>query len=272
MKHKYAITAAIENVPNNFPVVLRGDFSLTAQKAKDAGFCAVELHLRNPKQINGEEILNIADKNGLKICGIATGMEFTLNKLSLIDENADMRNAAINRLKEHVDLAKIFDCLVIVGIMRSNIPDFKNYDKYENMLTDSLSIVAEYAERNNVIIVVENITRYINNYLNTVPETYDYLKKINLPNTKLHIDTHSMNIEDVNMVESIIYAKDMIDYVHFSDSNRLRPGLGHMDFKAMLKALDDIGYDGYIAVECLPVLDPITCMNECIDYLKEIEE
>lgn len=272
MKHKYGVTAAIEILPDSYPVVLRGDFSQTAEKAKAAGFDAIELHLRNPKQIDGEELLKIADKNDIKFCGIATGLEFSRNKLSLIDTNEDIRNAAVIRLQEHVDLAKILGCPVIIGIMRSNIPDFADYELYENLLTDSLSRVDAYAEKNDVPIVLENINRYINNYLCTTKDTYDYLDKINLPNTTLHLDTHSMNIEDVDMNECIRYSAKLLTYMHFSDSNRLRPGLGHMDFKGMLQTLDDIGYDGYISVECLPLPDPIACMTGCMEYLKQIEE
>lgn len=272
MKHKYAITASIEKMPRNYPVVLQGDFETSIKRAKEAGFDALELHLRNPNQIDGKRMINSAHENSMEICAIATGTEFSRNKLSLINIDEDMREAAVKRLMEHIDLAMILKCPVVIGIMRSNIPDFKDYELYEGLLTDSLSKVSDYAKKKGVPIVLEAITRYINNYLNTVPETYDYLYKINLSNISLHIDTHSMNIEDKDMNESIRYSKKLLDYVHFSDSNRLRPGLGHIDFKGILNTLDEIDYDGYITVECLPVPDPVTCMRECIDYLKRIEE
>ena len=270
--HKYAITAGIENLPASQPVVLRGDFRESAQIAKDAGYQGIELHLRNPREADGKMMREVADSLGLGFAGIATGMEFTRNKLSLIDTNEETRQAAVDRLKEHVDLAAILDCPVIIGIMRSNIPDFSRYDYYEGLLTDSLLQVADYAAQKNVLIVFEAINFYINNYFNTVQETFDYLKKLNRPNLKIHIDTHSMNISDVNNVESIKYCGNEIGFVHFSDSNRYRPGLGHMNFKEMLDALDEVGYTDYISIECIPTPDPKTCAFECMEYLKSIDK
>jgi sugar phosphate isomerase/epimerase len=38
--------------------------------------------------------------------------------------------------------------------------------------------------------------------------------------------------------------------VQVSDSNRLQPGAGHLDWAALLGTLDAVGYQGYLAVEC----------------------
>ena len=41
-----------------------------------------------------------------------------------------------------------------------------------------------------------------------------------------------------------------IEHVQLGDSNRLEPGAGHYDWPDTLSALDDIGYDGWLAMEC----------------------
>lgn len=38
--------------------------------------------------------------------------------------------------------------------------------------------------------------------------------------------------------------------VHRSDSNRLQPGRGHLDFRPGFGVLKALGYDGYLAIEC----------------------
>ena len=271
MIEKYAISAAIEEIPKSYPFVLRGDFANSARKASAAGFDKIELHLTDPKKIDGHKLLEIAKDHGLSISAIGTGMEHTKNRLSLIDDDPAERDKAIQRMYEHIDLAEVFGCPVIIGVIRSNIPDFARYDEYERRLTRSLGKLSIYAEKKQVNLLLEAITRYINNYLNTVNETYDYIKKTGLHNVLLHIDTHSMNIEDVDMEESIQYAADRLGYVHFSDSNRRRPGAGHIDFEKVLNALEKTNYKGNIGIECLPIPDSDTCMHECITYLKSIE-
>ena len=38
--------------------------------------------------------------------------------------------------------------------------------------------------------------------------------------------------------------------MHLADSNRQQPGLGHTDFRPALAALKQIGFNGYMALEC----------------------
>jgi sugar phosphate isomerase/epimerase len=63
-----------------------------------------------------------------------------------------------------------------------------------------------------------------------------------------------MALEEKNLKESILYCRDKpLGYVHYSDNNRLYPGGGALDFKALTHALMDISYTGYISIETLPV-------------------
>ena len=45
-------------------------------------------------------------------------------------------------------------------------------------------------------------------------------------NLKLLADTFHMNIEEADMGKAILTAGSRLAYVHFSDSNRLAPGMG----------------------------------------------
>jgi sugar phosphate isomerase/epimerase len=266
----YSVTAALE-IPERSPVILRGTIEKCAEKAAKAGYDALEMHLKNPLELDGSRMKSIADSYGIKFSGIATGMEYTINGLSLINDDKKQRDKAVQRLKEHIDLAQVLDCAVIIGIMRANIPDFNHYSKYEQYLITGLQELASYAKEKKVILVFEAITRYINNYLNTVQETTDFIRKINSPNLRVHADTHSMNIEDRNIADSIEYCADLLGYVHFSDSNRMYPGAGHIDFKEYLRVLKKMNYQGYIALECLPLPNETICCEHGLQYVKALE-
>jgi len=45
-----------------------------------------------------------------------------------------------------------------------------------------------------------------------------------------------MNIEEKSIHGAIVQAKKLF-HMHFADSNRLAPGLGHLDFKRILDML-----------------------------------
>lgn len=268
---KYGVTCGLEKLPVRQPVILRGNIEDVAGTAREIGYNAIELHVKNPTQYDGKSLKAVAKRNGLEFCSIATGMEYTVNKLSLISDDKSMREAAIERLLEHVDLAAELDCPVIVGIMRANIPDFDQYQRYEDYLSDALTRLSRYAEPRGVGLLVESIMRYINNWLNSVPETTDYLNRLNLDNVTLHIDTHSMIVEDADLPAATRYAGKRLGYVHFSDSNRRYPGGGNVDFMPIMQALKEMGYAGYIDFECQPYPDEYSCAKFSLDYIKALE-
>ena len=99
------------------------------------------------------------------------------------------------------------------------------------------------------------------------PHIIDEVKK---PNLKMLVDTFHMNIEEPDMVESILGAKEYISHVHFADSNRWAPGCGHIDFRKILEALKQIGYRGAISAEILPKPTPEECVKLTIQYYKQL--
>lgn len=268
---KYGISCALEPQPERQPVILRGDISDVTRVAGEIGYDGVELFIRNPARYDAGELAAAAARANVEYCGIATGMEYSLNGLCLISDDAANRSAAIERLKEHLDLGAALKCPVIVGIMRGNIPDFSRYQEYVDRFSQALAELDAYAEQSGGSIVVESILRYINNYLNSATETAEYLRGLRLKNVSLHIDTHSMILEDKDLAQSVRETADILGYVHFPDSNRGYPGAGNIDFKPIMRALCDVGYRGYIDLECQPYPSQRACGERGLKYLKALE-
>lgn len=269
---KYGISCSLEPQPERQPVILRGEIEKIAENAKRAGYDAIELFIRDAKQYDPARLRKAAQAEGLEYCAIATGMEYNLNHLCLISDDEANRRQAIDALKAHLDLGAEIGCPVIVGIMRGNVPDFSRYQEYEDRFSQALEELSAYAQQAGSSIVVESIMRYINNYLNSAPDTAAYLRKLNLPGVLLHIDTHSMIVEDKNLPQSVYETADVLGYVHFSDSNRGYPGAGNIDFKSILKALMEVGYQGYISTECQPYPTEYECAARGLQYIRALVE
>jgi 5-keto-L-gluconate epimerase len=268
---RYGIVCALEPLPDSKPAVFRGSIEEVAASAREAGYDAMELHMRNPLRHDGRFMKKVADDNGLAFCAISTGLEYLNNGLSLISDDDGIRASAILRLKEHIDLAARLDCLLVIGSMRAHIPDMARRPRYEAWLTEALLELAAYGRGQGVSLVLESIMRYMNNYLNTAPETVDYLRRLGQPNLTLHIDTHSMHVEDPDSASAIRYCGRDIGYVHFSDSNRRFPGGGNIDFKPIIKALNEVGYAGYIGMEFVPWPDARQSARLGLEYVRALE-
>jgi sugar phosphate isomerase/epimerase len=269
---RYGVSAALEALPESQPVTLRGPIEELCRLAKEIGYDALELHVRDPKRCDTKEIRAAAEAYGLSICAAANGMEYTVGGLSLIDDDPDKRERAIARVFEHIDFVSQLGALLIVGIMRGNVPRGEPVQSCLGRFAEALGRICDYAAQKRVSVVLESILRYINNYLNSVPETMDFITALGYANLALHLDTHSMALEEKNLKASILYCKDKpLGYVHYSDNNRFYPGGGALNFAELTGALLDIGYCGFITVECLPFPSAEESARRGLAYMKHIE-
>jgi sugar phosphate isomerase/epimerase len=63
-------------------------------------------------------------------------------------------------------------------------------------------------------------------------------------------DLFHMNIEEADMAQPVRDAGDLLGHVHIADNTRLEPGAGGMEMRPTFAALQEIGYGGYVSVEC----------------------
>lgn len=267
-KFKFAVTGA-ESAPETDPVLLRGSFEEIFSRAAELGYDGVEIHLRTPEAVSPEKLTYLSEKYGVAVAAVATGLAKREEGLCLIDDDAAGRAAAVQRLKDFVEWAAEVGCTIIVGSMRGNIPDKKNRKTVDERMHEALGEVLRYAEEKGVTIVLEAINRYENNYCNTALETAEYVRSFNSPNPLPHLDTFHMNIEEADMNEAI-RSVGRLGHVHLADNTRWACGDGCLDFRKILQTLAEIGYDGYVSVECLPIPDGDTAAKKSIQYIKSL--
>ena len=217
------------------------------------------------------EKLNKVYQHGLRFCADATGRELIENGLSLISADPGVRRAAIDRLKLHADMCSELGCLLIEGSMRSSIPDKAHAAQCMDWLCQATEELTAYAAARGVEVVIENITASISNYLNTMREVTDFVRRFSCKNLGVHLDTYSMIAEETDIAGAVRYCAPELRYVHFSDTSRFFVGGGNVDFRSHMHALREVGYTGVIAVECRPYPDAYTGAERCIRYMRAME-
>ena len=269
--YKYGVQVGLQELPERMPVVFRGTLEDVAKRSKEAGYDAMELYICNPAQYSAAEFNKIAADNGLKYSGICTGLEKIFNNLCVTDADPAVRAKAVDRLKEHLDFGAAIGCPVVVGTMRGNIPSWGERRVYLDRLAECMQQLNAYAQANGGELLIENILQYVSSYLNTLEEVGTFIRELNLPRVKMHIDTHSMFMEETHPYDAVRKFGDIIGYVHFSDSNRAYPGAGVVDFKAYYHALMDINYQGYIVSEYQPYPTEMDSAVRGLQYMKLME-
>ncbi|HEY65010.1 MAG TPA: sugar phosphate isomerase/epimerase [Caldilineae bacterium] len=252
-------------------VAFKGDFEANVAKIAGWGYDGVELAIRDPKLVDADELERIIDAHHLVVPAIGTGQAWGEEGLSFTDPDSSVRLAAIQRVKDHVPLAARFDAVIIIGLLRGIVKPGVAHEQAMEWLIAALQECCAAAAPMKVRLALEPINRYETTLINNVDQGLELIERVGAENMGLLLDTFHMNIEEPSMEESIRCAGDRIFHFHVADSNRWYPGAGHLDFRSLLEALFETGYDGFISGEFMPMPDADTAAHQAILHLRAIE-
>ena len=269
---KLSVKVADIDAKKSAYVVWRG-FEESIKKAKEYGFEGIELGLRQKEDVDFIKLSGLLDKYDMNVSSISTGQVFSDLHLMLCDADDTRRKIAIKVMKGLIDIAMDYSGRInlssVCGICKENV----SREHAMAQLVESVSILTDYAEARDVIILIEPINRYESNMINTLAEAANLCCWIPADNLGIMPDLFHMNIEEERIGESLIAYGRYIKYMHFADSNRLAPGMGHLDYADVFDALQEIGYTGWISADILPIPTSDQAAYHAIQFLtKKMEK
>jgi 5-keto-L-gluconate epimerase len=251
-------------------VVFKGDFEANLIKAAEWGYQGAELAIRNPDLVDADGLEKLISNLDMKVPAIGTGQAWGEERISFTSADANIRKAAVDRFNRHIELAQRFDALVIIGLIRGITPKGQTHSQSMQYLTECLTECAEKAAENGVRMAIEPLNRYETDLIHTVQDGLDLIGQIGSSNLGLLLDTFHMNIEEPDIVRSILISREQLFHFHLADSNRWYPGGGHLDFKSIVDGLHDVGYKGWMSGEFMPIPDADTAAQRSILFMKHI--
>ncbi|MGE4484830.1 MAG: sugar phosphate isomerase/epimerase family protein [Oscillospiraceae bacterium] len=270
LKYGVSITDSMD-VAKASAITMRGKLPYLLERVKTLGFDAAEINVADPTKYNMKELKRHLYDNGLVCCAALTGLSLKGDR-NLVTADKANRQAAVDMLKQYIDFCKELDAITIVGTYRAYIPFSDDPKPYVENYRESVIKLAEYAEEVGVIIVLEAINMYYTNFLNSMREMTRFVKELNMPSVKLHLDSSHMILHDVDVHSRIIACGDDLKYVHFSDSDRYACGTGNINFSEYIRGLYDLDYDGYCTIEVVPYPNQERAPEFSLRYLKMLEE
>ena len=246
----------------------------TVYAAKSLGCKSVELV--DPKDW---ELLR---SNGLK-CAIAlngiSGPPFVrgLNNLTYRDE-------VIGGAKRMIDACAGSDglCKQVIAFTGYKYRDAEDPTSGEISLEEGaencvngLKTLGEYAAPKNVTISIEMLntrddTHEMKGHPGYQGDDIDYVaeivKRVGMPNVKLLFDIYHVQIMNGDLIRRIRQYRDIISHIHVAGN----PGRGELhlnqeiDYPAIMQALIEMGYDGYVGQEFLPTIDPMDGLRAAV--------
>jgi sugar phosphate isomerase/epimerase len=263
---KLSIAIAAADAPANAFVVFRG-IEESIARAAELGFHGVELAIRGIHDVNIPRLEHCLAEHRMEVAALSTGLVYAADGISLLG-TPEKAQAVFRDL---IDLAAGFGRQVNIGRSRGFKED-RTFIEAAKTFKDIIAPIGEYAAGKGVRLLVEPVNRYEIDWINNLDEGAALLDILKMDNVLLMPDLFHMNIEDAGIPEKLIEYGRYIGYVHFADSNRLAPGDGHLDFKAVFRALKHIHYEGWASVEILPKPEPDTAARKAAAYLLPLLE
>ncbi len=123
--------------------------------------------------------------------------------------------------------------------------------------TEGLKQIMGLAEKNNVMVIMELLNSKVDHkdyQCDKTPWGVELVKRVGSPNFKLLYDIYHMQIDEGDVIRTIRGNFDYIAHYHTGGV----PGRHEIDesqelyYPAIMKALIDLGYKGYVAQEFIP--------------------
>jgi fructoselysine 3-epimerase len=111
-----------------------------------------------------------------------------------------------------------------------------------------LSAVADHAKQYDITLCVEP-TPADSNLVDTPDHALEMMQASERANVRVMLDTfHALHREE-DPADQVRQMGEHLAHVHVADTQRRAPGRGSMDFGPFMRALRDIGYEGYVTME-----------------------
>lgn len=270
-KFKFGVSYAKER-PETAPIPLCGDICEALCYGKEIGLDGIEIHGREFEFTDDlvKRIRGCCEKYGMKIAAVVTGRLYNQTNISVAEPDSVKRAWAAEQVKRYIDVAAQLETVVVIGWVKGRFAVDNPPSLYFDLLTKSMKELDRYAGERGIRLVVEVINRYEADCFKTAAETLAYIRENNLEHTYLHLDTFHMNIEETDLCGAIRLAGNRLGYVHVADNTRLAPGTGTLNFKKILDALTEAGYDGFVTTECFPMPNGRQAAKDAVSCLKQL--
>ena len=120
----------------------------------------------------------------------------------------------------------------------------------------NLEKCAALAEKTGIQMNLEGLnitTDHVGNFLKYTSDAAEMIRLIGSPKLKVLYDAYHMQINEGCICDTIRNFGDTFGHVHIADApGRHEPGTGEIYYPRVYKALEEVGYQGYVGYELFP--------------------
>lgn len=228
---------------------------------------------------DGIELVNPKHWDELKAAGLECSLT-TSHGYTKGMNNKKFHAENIKKMKDHIDLSKKYNfpsVITFVGFADTTKMGGSKIDPEEGIKNciEGYKKIIGHAEKQGITLQMEILNSRVDEHMKGHPgfagDTVEYcgeiIRAIGSENLKILFDVYHVQVMQGDLITRIGDNADIIGHIHTAGC----PGRNELDdtqeinYSAVMKKLDDIGYKGYVTHEFIPTRDPYKGLVEAFD-------
>ena len=224
----------------------------TLQRAQRLGYTSIEI-AGEPTEYPIPETRRLLEKYNIKCWGSVT---LNHGDRDLLAVDPRQRRRTIQYMKDTISMCAQLGGK-IVTVVPARIGKLSPTSSPENewrWAVEGLREVASFASELKIQIGIEPLNRFETYFVNRTDQALALADEVGF-GCGIAFDPFHLALEEADLYAAIRACGSRIVDFHVADNNRRAAGNGSFDWEKIMAILSDTGYDGGLAVECLPPID-----------------
>ena len=208
--------------------------------------------------------------------GTGAAVSAIVGSLGLLAIDPAKRTQAVELDRERLRMARTLGTGFVIEVPvfganrfeQAGIPDAREYER--TLLLDGLRQLAPAVRETGVTVLLEPCNRKETHLMNKQSEAAALIRAVDAPGFKILSDFYHMQIEEVDIGETLFRYGGETGYVQLGDgAARTEPGSLPFDYRPGFRALKKVGFRGWLTVESKATDAPAAALARALKYLKE---
>ncbi len=167
----------------------------------------------------------------------------------------------VEQIEASCDVAKRLNCKKMTVVGGNDQQGMTQQQMHEHIIT-GLKLAAPIAESHDVMLILEPMNIRVDHKghcLYGSPDAVRICQEVGSTHVKINWDLYHMQISEGDLCGRLREGFEQVGYLQLADNpGRNEPGTGEVHYNRVLKEAYDLGYRGYVGLECRPKTDALT--------------
>ena len=230
-------------------------------KVAEAGYQGFEFG--NWRAQNPAEIVPLARRLGIQCACIVGNIGVFPKGMGLCDPGE--REGFLREIRASAEAAERLETSRMVTLTGAAIAGLPRETQHRSIV-EGLKAAHDIVAPRGITLIVEPLNTLVDHkgyYLNHTAEAFDIMRQVDSPFVKILFDIYHVQIMDGNLIDTIRTNIAHIGHFHVGDvPGRHEPGTGEINYPNVFRAVRELEFDGFVAMEYRPARDAMATLAE----------